>query len=542
MGVGVAKQNSGHVSETGELDVVVVGAGIAGIYAIHRFREQGLSVLGIEGAPDVGGVWYHNAYPGARVDVESVNYCYFFDEKLYRDWTWTERFAAQPEILSYLNHVADVYNVRPDITFNTWVTEALWDTVAGRYRITTDTGDVRWARFLVTATGQLSKTRPPNFPGLADFGGEVYETSRWPHHEVSYEGKRVGIIGTGSSGVQATTVVSRRAAQTVVFQRTPQYAIPANNRPAETYRSNRLKGKFGAVKDELYGSGAGILLPPVAGKAGDFTVEEQQMLLEQRWSYGGQSFLGLFADTGVDMDTNTMVADFVRTKIRDIVTDQEVADKLVPTHPIGVTRPCFDTGYYQSFNQDNVTLVDVREDPIARVTGAGIATRGTVHELDMIILALGFNSFTGALDGVNIRNEEGRTPSDNWTRGPRTYLGLMTTGFPNHFNITGPGSPTVLSNFFVANVFQIDFLGDLFAHMDERGYRRVEPTSEAQDEWTRHSAEIAEPLIRRVVDNYMTHKNDDGSRVFIPYAGGLNRYIDKCNQVAAQEYTGLAFK
>jgi cation diffusion facilitator CzcD-associated flavoprotein CzcO len=523
-------------------DVVVIGAGIAGIYGVHRFRQQGLSVHGFEGAPDVGGVWYHNGYPGARVDVESINYCYFFDRDLYAESFFEERFAAQPELLAYLNHVADRFDIRSAYDFETWVTGATWDPATDLWTVTTDTGTTVTTRFLITATGQLSKAREPDFPGASEFGGELYQTSHWPHEETSFAGKRVAVVGTGSTGIQTATEVSKVTDRTYVFQRTAHYAIPTENRPASPRRHDRLAAKFDEVRAELLRSGAGILLPPAAGRARDFTVEEQQLLLEQRWSYGGQSFLGLFTETGVDLEVNTIVADFVRDKILETVEDSEVAETLMPReYPIGVKRPCFHTGYYEIFNQDNVTLVDVKADPISRITATGIQTEHEHYEVDVIILALGFESFTGSLDAMQIRNEEGRTPTDNWTRGPQTYLGLMTTGFPNLFNITGPGSPSVLSNFFVANVQQMDFIGDLIAHVGEA--TRVEPTAEAQAAWTQHSADVAEPLLRRVVDNYMTHVNtDDGSKVFIPYAGGFGAYVARCDEVAANGFEGFAVR
>ena len=526
-------------------DVVVVGAGMGGIYAIHRFRSQGLSVLGIEGAPDVGGVWYHNAYPGARVDIESANYCYFFDPELYREWKWSERYAAQPEILAYLRHAADRFDVRPHIVFEQWVTGAQWDPEQNRYRVTTDAGLEVTAQFLVMTTGQLSKPRPLDFPGLRDFRGEWYRTSQWPHEPVELAGKRVGVIGTGSSGVQTITAVAKEAAHLHVFQRTPNYSVPAYNRPADQRKHERMAADVEGVYREILGTPGGLILPPSRGSFKDYTAEQSQQMLEERWAFGGQSLLSLFSDQGVDPQVNEVVAEFVRNKVRDIVKDPETAERLVPdSYPIGVRRLCIDTGYYETFNRDNVSLVDLREDPIDRIVPEGIRlASGAVVELDVVIFALGFEAFTGALDGANIRNEEGRQPSDNWTRGPRTFLGLTTTGFPNLFLVTGPASPSVLANMNVANVQHLDFVGDLIAHMRERGYERVEPTVEAQDEWTEHVASIAEPMLRRKIDNYMVHVNrDDGSRVFIPYPGGFGDYVRRCEAVTADGYAGFDFK
>lgn len=523
-------------------DVVVVGAGMGGIYGVHRFRQQGLSVLGLEAAPDVGGVWYHNAYPGARVDIESVNYCYLFDPELYQDWRWSERYAAQPEILCYLNHVADRYGVRPHFRFNTRMTTAQWDPAANRYVITTESGDTVNARFLVMATGQLSRPRKPPFAGLDDFTGEWVQTSQW--RDVAYEGKRVAVIGTGSSGVQTITAVAPVAAHTYVFQRTANYSIPAHNRPANQARYDRLAGKVKELWDELIHSPGGVVVPPVGGKARDYPSEQQQEMLEERWAYGGQSILGVFADQGIDPDVNKLVADFVRQKCRERINDPELAEKLMcDSYPIGVRRICIDTGYYEVFNQDNVTLVDIKEDPIERFTKTGVLLRTGAHiELDTIMFALGFDAFTGALDEAGVTNEHGKHPSDNWTRGPRTFLGLMTTGFPNCFIVTGPLSPSVLANMNLANVQHMDFVANLIEYMGQHGHTRVEPTEAAQNEWTEYAASIAAPLLRRAHDNYMVHVNhDDGSRFFIPFAGGVKTYIERCNEVAQNGYDGFDF-
>ncbi|MDV6212763.1 NAD(P)/FAD-dependent oxidoreductase [Rhodococcus erythropolis] len=526
-----------------EYDVIVVGAGMGGIYGIHRFRQQGLSVIGIEAASDVGGVWFHNAYPGARVDIESDNYCYFFDPELYQEWQWSERYAAQPEILRYLNHVADKYGVRDHIRFNTRVESAVWDAEANQYAVTAEGGDVLTSRFLVMATGQLSKARKPAFDGIDDFQGEWVQSSQW--RDVPLEGKRVGVIGTGSSGVQAITVIGGIAEQTYVFQRTANYSIPAQNRPADSNRFARLAAKVPDVWDEIIASPGGLILPPVMGKASDFPPEQRQAILEERWAFGGQSLLSVFSDQGVDPEVNEMVSEFVRQKSRKRIDDPVLAEKLMcTTYPIGVRRICIDTGYYERFNQDNVHLVDIREDPIERITQTGIQLRSGEHiDLDTIVFALGFNAFTGALDNARVTNERGRHPSDRWARGPRTFLGLTTCEFPNLFIITGPASPSVLSNMNLANVQHMDFVGDLIAYMDEHGYTRVEPTKEAEDAWTDHAYAVAEPLLRRAHDNYMVHVNqDDGTRVFIPYAGGVGQYVEKCKEVVANDYEGFSFK
>jgi cation diffusion facilitator CzcD-associated flavoprotein CzcO len=516
---------------------------MGGIYAVHRFAEQGLSVLGFEAAADVGGVWYHNRYPGARVDVEGFYYCYFFDPQLYQEWEWSERYPSQAEILGYLNHVADRYELRQHFRFNTWVTDAVWDPDRNRYTVTTDSGESYTARYLVMTTGQLSKPRKPAFDGLDDFDGEWVQTSVWPDRHVELAGKRVGVIGTGSSGVQAVSEIAKTAAELVVFQRTANYSVPARNGPMDRDKYRSHAAQVEETWQEVVGNAAGSVMPMWAGPIADFDDQERARLLEERWEYGGHTMNAVFSDQGTSMEANTVVADFVRSKIRQIVEDPAVAEKLLPVeYPIGSRRLCVDTGYYDTFNRDNVTLVDVKADPIQRITPDGIATRDRHHPLDVIVFALGFNAFTGALDNIRIRNEHGRHPTDNWKRGPHTYLGLMTVDFPNLFIVTGPGSPSVLANMIVANVQHIDFIAECFAHMADRGFTRVEPLESAQSEWTAHVAEVSNKLLRLNVENYMVHVNEDGSRVFMPYAGGMGVYARRCNEVIANGFEGFEFK
>ncbi|MDV6212802.1 NAD(P)/FAD-dependent oxidoreductase [Rhodococcus erythropolis] len=530
------------MSEQERVDVVVVGAGMGGMYAVQRLRGEGLDVVGIEGAPDVGGVWFHNAYPGARVDGESLNYCYFFDPELFRDWKWTEKFATQPELLSYLNHVADRHDLRRHFLFETWVVGATWSENEDRWVIKTDTGRTIWARFLVMATGNLSKARDPEFPGLADFEGEWVQASHWKPVEIA--GKRVAVVGTGSSGVQAASAIAKEAAELHVLQRTPLYSVPARNRPADPAQHERMSARVEGMWEELLATpGAITHLAPV-GKTFDFAGEQLEALLESRWLYGSTSILSLFTDTADDLKANEIVGSYVARKNAERVRDPETAAKLTAYNvPIGVRRLILEIDYFEIFNQDNVHLVDVREDPIVRLVPSGIElASGRVVELDTIVFALGFHAFTGSLDFANITNHLGERPSDRWARGPATYLGLMTSGFPNLFTIAGPGSPTLTSNVCVANAQHIDVVGDLLAYMGERGYTRVEASPAAQKEWTEHAAELAEPLLRRKYDNYMVHVNeDDGSRVYMPYAGGMDRFVAKCRDVVANDFEGFDF-
>lgn len=523
------------------VDAIVVGAGFGGLYGVHRLREQGLGVLGIEGASGVGGVWYHNAYPGARVDVESFDYCYYFSESLYREWKWSEKYATQPELLRYLNHVADRFDIRRHFVFDAWVTEAVWHPDEARYYVVTSTGLRATCRFLVMATGQLSAARTPEFEGLADFRGQWVQTSHWPREAVPLEGRRIGVIGTGSSGVQTIPVVAKVARHLVVFQRSPNFSIPAWNGPIEETLWTQVCADVRAERERLLQTRSCGHMEPAPFAARDFTPAEQRARLEAIWRKGGQHFQVVFSDQALDPASNQIVADFVRDKIRAVVTDPAVADKLCPTdHPIATRRLCVDTDYYATFNRDNVTLEDVRANPIRRFTPTGIELAdGTHHELDLVILALGFHAFTAPLVNAGIRNEKGEQPGHTWARGPRTLLGMTTEGFPNLFFPTGPGSPSVLANMTVQNEYCMDWIADCIAYLDQHGYATIEPTAEAVDAWTAHVAEVSEKLLRRQVNNYMTHVNADGSRVFIPYIGGMDRYVQQANAIAAHGYRGF---
>jgi cation diffusion facilitator CzcD-associated flavoprotein CzcO len=524
----------------------VVGAGIGGMYAVHQFRGQGLNVVGLESAGGFGGVWYHNRYPGARVDIQSLDYCYFFSPEVYRTWQWSERYASQPELLAYVNYVAELYDIKANYLFNTRMTGANWKSDARRWEIETEPGLRYAARFLVMATGNLSAARKPDFPGLDDFKGEWVQTSHWPHRPVQIEGRRIGVIGTGSSGVQTVPVVAETAAMVHVFQRSPNFAVPAQNRPLDQTHFARVRDRVAETRAELLNtrSGSSRRAGIVPRPAAECPRAEQLALLEAQWEYGGQGMNYVFSDQGTNEASNEIVANFVRDKIRQIVKDPTVAELLCPyDHPIGTRRLCQAIGYHEAFNRDNVQLVDIRSDPIECFTPTGIETRSNHYELDLVIFALGFQAFTGAINKANIRNEAGESPTDGWSSGPRTYLGLMTTGFPNFFMLTGPGSPSVLANMMVGNEQHVEWISDCLAYMQTSGYTRIEPSREAQDEWTRHVAEVSTPLLRRVVRNYMAYVNPfDQSQVFIPYAGGLDQYVRKAAESAKNGYPGVLFE
>ena len=525
-------------------DVIVVGAGLGGLYALHKFGRIGLAVLGLEQASGVGGVWFHNRYPGARVDVESLDYCYYFSPELYRDWRWTERYASQPELLAYLNHVADRFDLRRRILFETALARARWLPEAARYAVETSNGQKLSCRFLVMATGNLSAARAPDFRGLASFRGEWVQASHWPDRKVALAGRRIAVIGTGSSGVQAIPALAEQASHLTVFQRSPNFSVPARNLALDEAKFREAAADVPGRRRALLQTRAAISsnLGPALPFAA-YSAAEREDRLERQWALGGQGMNRVFADQGIDRHSNDAVADFVRAKIRQIVKNPETAERLCPyDHPIGSRRLCVDTDYYATYNRDNVTLVDIGKDPIQRITETGIQTASTHYEIDLIVFAIGFHAFRGALDQVEIRNEKGETPTAHWDRGPRTYLGLMTCGFKNFFFLTGPGSPSVLANMVLMNEEHVNFAAGLVAHMAAHGFATVEPEPAAQAAWTGTVAEAASKLLRLGVKNYMVHVNeDDGSRVFMPYVGGLDRYAEICRGVADGLYQGFAF-
>lgn len=533
-------------------DVVIVGAGFAGLYLLHRLRGIGLAARVYEMGQSVGGTWYWNRYPGARCDAESLAYSYSFSPDLEQDWEWTERYATQPEILRYAEHVADRFDLRRDIRFERRVTAARFDDAAGEWVVETDQGDRARARFCIMATGCLSVPQRPAIAGIDDFAGNLYQASRWPHEPVSFAGQRVGIIGTGSSGIQAIPVIAAEAGHLYVFQRTPNFSVPACNAPLDPawvaafkahYREHRALHRRGA------GSGFGDLEieprehGPAAETAAELSDADVHDILENYWNHGGARFIGAIGDTLMRRETNQLVADFVRAKIRATVRDPATADALCPTdHPIGTKRICVDTGYYETYNRDNVTLVDVARNPIERVTPTGVTTRDGHFELDTLVLATGFDAMTGALQRIDIRGAGGTRLHEAWAAGPRSYLGLMVCGFPNLFTITGPGSPSVLSNMLVSIEQHVDWIVDCLRYMDAHGWVRIEPEQQAQDTWVAHVNEVANATLFGEGGSWYLGANIPGKpRVFMPYAGGVGPYREICDRVVAAGYEGFRF-
>ena len=522
-------------------DALIVGAGFSGLYMLHRLRGQGLSVRLFEAGPSVGGTWYWNRYPGARVDIESQEYSYSFSPELDAEWVWSERYATQPELLVYLNHVADRFDLRRDIQLDTRVTAAAFDEATNRWRVSTDRGEVVSARWCVMATGCLSVANEPDFLGAETFAGRSWHTQKWPEGGVDFSGQRVGVIGTGSSAIQSIPEIAGEAAQVTVFQRTPNFSVPAHNGPVDPGVAADWAANRAARRAEARETGFGIRM--VEGRdqpAVEADPAERQAEFERRWRIGGFAMLGAYGDLLASDEANETAAEFVRSKIREIVADPAVAEKLSPrTFPIGSKRLCVDTGYYATFNRPNVSLVDLREEPIRAIEPAGIRTSARLYPLDAIVYATGFDAMTGALSRIDIRGRGGVSLKESWAAGPRTYLGLMIAGFPNLFIVTGPGSPSVLCNMAVAIEQHVEWISDCIAWMSQRQLGRIEATEQAQDAWVAHVNEVAEGTLFPKANSWYMGANVPGKpRVFMPYIGGFPVYRDKCAEVAANGYEG----
>ncbi len=523
------------------VDAVVVGAGFAGLYALHKLRSQGLTVRVFEAAPDVGGTWYFNRYPGARCDVESVDYCYSFSDELQQEWNWSEKYATQAEILRYINWVADKLDLRRDITFDTSVRSAVLDEVTLRWTVTTNTGTVLTARFCIMATGPLSAALTPQFDGLDTFDGAIYHTADWPHEGVDFTGKRVAVIGTGSSGIQSIPIIAQQAAQLYVFQRTPNYSVPAGNRPLTDDDIAAVKDDYDERRRLSWRSGGGsphIAHPKLTMEA---SAEERRAAFEKRWELGGVLFSKTFRDQMIDAEANDEARRFYEEKVRAVINDPEVADLLIPTdHPIGTKRICTDTNYFQTFNRPNVELVSVRTTPIQSVDPTGINTSEAHYDVDIIVLATGFDAMTGALAKMDIVGRAGEALADDWRGGPRTYLGLGVDGFPNLFLVSGPGAPAVLANMVLHAEAHVNWISDCIRYLNDHGYQAVEATSQAVDDWGAECTRRAEATLFTQANSWYMGANVPGKpRVFMLFIGGFGVYLDICAEVAEAGYKGF---
>ena len=524
-----------------QFDVIIVGAGIAGLYMLHRARGLGLSARVIEAGGGVGGTWYWNRYPGARCDTDTMEYSYSFDETLQQEWEWPERYPSQPEILEYLNHVADRFDLRRDIQFDTRVEAATYDEAAIEWRLLTDSGLELSARFLIMATGCLSEPNIPAIDGMHRFKGPLHHTSRFPHEGLDFAGKRVGVIGTGSSGVQVIPVIAEQAARLTVFQRSPQWSIPARNQPVDPAVVAAVKADYAGfralARSQPGGDLASMAINDVSATSVD--AEERQRVFEARWRLGGSSFYNSFNDIKRNPESNDLAADFVRAKIREIVKDPATAERLCPDYTFGCKRGVIDHGYFETFNRSNVRLVDVSAAPIEAITPAGIRTSAADYALDIIILATGFDAMTGALLKIDIRGRDGLTLREKWAAGPVNYLGLQVPGFPNLFTITGPGSPSVLSNMVVSIEQHVDWITDCIRYMAERKRKRIEATEAAQDAWVAHVNAVANDSLAVACNSWYLGANIPGKpRVFMPLPG-VPAYAEKCEAVVANGYEGF---
>ena len=529
-----------------EVDVVVVGAGFSGLYALHRLRRSGLSVICFEAGDGVGGTWYWNRYPGARVDIESVQYSYSFDDQLQQDWHWPELFSPQEDLEKYINHVADRFELRPMIRFGARVNRMQFDEGIRMWHVSTESGHRVTAKYVIAATGPLDATNIPQFPGLENFQGTLVHTSQWPREGVDYAGRRVGVIGTGSTGVQVVPEMAKDAGHLHVFQRTPVYTVPAHNQPLDSSYERDWKEHYAERRAMMRRHPNALVLPMQGhGSIFDYTPEQRLKILEEAWqARSGLLFFFLFNDVMRDIEANDVVAEWFRGKIRQIVGDQEVAEMLCPkTYPLGTKRLSIDSGYYETFNRENVTLVDVRSNPIVEVTPAGLRTTAEEYDLDVLVLATGFDAMTGSLTRMNVTGLGGVDLADKWADKPWNYLGLMVSGFPNLFMVHGPGGPGVVAQMVTQCEYQIDWFTDLIDHMESHALATVDTTHDIESEWCDELAEVANQTLFPRADSWYAGANIDGkARSFMIWVGGFDVFADRCDEVAANDYRGFVLK
>jgi cation diffusion facilitator CzcD-associated flavoprotein CzcO len=525
------------------VEVLVVGAGFAGLYQLYRLREDGFDVAGVEAGSSVGGTWYWNRYPGARCDVESMSYSYSWSPELGQEWEWSERYPAQPEICAYLDHVADRFDLRRMITFDNRVVAARFDEDTNRWRVETDAGVVFDARHIVMATGCLSIPKPPELAGVEAFEGELYMTSTWPDEPVDLAGKRVAVVGTGSSGIQTIPVVAQQAGQVTVFQRTPNFCLPAHNRGLTPDEILERKDTYAEWHQRAREAGFGVPAEDPYRSALSVTQGERETCYQGAWDHGDLvEMLGSYNDLLTDEAANETAAEFIRERIRETVSDPATAEKLSPrTFPFATKRPCLGTDYYETFNRDNVELVDLRATPIVEVTAKGLRTSEAEFEFDVLILATGFDAMTGALLAVDFVGRGGRRLSDWWADGPRSYMGLSVSGFPNLFTITGPGTPSVLTNVVVAVEHDVEWIANCLGYLRERGIESIEAEPAAEEAWVAHVDEMVDGTLYPRANSWWIGANVPGKpRRFMVYIGGLKMYRDKCAEIAAEGYTGFS--
>ncbi|WP_370417045.1 flavin-containing monooxygenase [Streptomyces sp. QH1-20] len=528
---------------TPQLDAVVVGAGFSGLYQLHRLRELGLRTRVFEACDDIGGTWYRNRYPGARCDVESTAYSFSFSPELDQEWEWSERYATQPELLRYLHHVADRFDLRKDVVLRTRVTRAVYDEDRHIWQVTTDTGETVTTRFVVLATGCMSAVKEPDIPGADTFAGQALHTADWPHEGVDLSGRRVAVIGTGCSGVQAIPLLAEQATALTVFQRTPVYALPALNRPLTAEETAAFKARYPEFRAAQRKSRGGTVFELPTQSALEVDEAERTAAYEAGWGSGLLSgLLRTYTDILADRAANETVAEFVRSKIRSIVTDPETAETLSPrTFPFGTKRPCLDTDYYATYNKPHVGVVDLTRTPIVEITPRGVRTSEREHAVDVIVFATGFDAMTGSQVAVDIVGKGGTTLREKWAAGPRNHLGLLSAGFPNLFTVIGPLSPSVLSNAVVSIEQHVEWITDCIAHLRRNGLTEIDATPHAEEDWCAHVADLASRTLYPDVASWYTGANVPGKpRVFLAYTGGADRYRAECDAAARDGYRGFA--
>ncbi|MBY0472330.1 NAD(P)/FAD-dependent oxidoreductase [bacterium] len=523
-------------------NVVVVGAGFSGIYSAYRLRKLGLSAVVLEAADGIGGTWYWNRYPGARCDIPSMEYSFQFSDELQQEWNWSERYATQPEILKYLEHVADKFDLRRDIQLNTRVESASYDEATSLWTIKTNQGQTLTAPYFILGTGSLSVPKDIDIPGANNFAGRIFRTSTWPKEEIDFTGRRVGVIGTGSSALQAIPIIAEKAKSLHVYQRTATYAVPANNYPLEEETLKKIKSDYAGLRERERQNYFAVDLPSPTQSALEVSPEERASRYEEKWQEGGFGFMFAYYDLVLSKEANDAASEFVRSKIRQIVKDPKVAEILSPKQPISCKRMCLDIGYYETFNRENVTLVDLQSTPILEVTEQGVRTTADHIQFDDLVLATGFDAMTGAIVKMDIRGREGVALKEKWGNGPSTYLGIATAGFPNLFMVNGPGSPSVLTNMVASIEHHIDWISDCIASAMKTGSATVEVTPAAESAWMDHSAMVTGATLFHSCNSWYLGANVPGkARVFMPYVGGYPAYLQKCSEVARNGYEGFSF-
>ena len=526
------------------VDVVVVGAGFGGMYAIYKYRTMGLSVQGFEAGGSVGGVWYWNRYPGARVDLQSIDYSYSFSSEIEQEWTWPEEFSAQPEVLEYMNFVADRLDLRSAFRFNTRVISAVWDATRSLWRVRTDQGDMIDATYCIMATGPLSIPKDPDVPGIERYKGRLLRAAKWPHEPVSFAGKRVGLIGTGSTGIQIVQEVGPKAGELFVYQRTPSFTMPMRNRKLDAEFVAEVKRNYAGIREVARNSPIGGTRPQSTRAFFSVTREQRRQLLEDGWKNGGLAVLGTFADLLINPEANEEVAEFIRGKISEVVKDPQTAEKLKPRgYPVFARRPCLDTGYYETYNLPNVHLKDCITDPILEITEKGIRTQSGEVELDMIILATGYDGLTGALLAFDVVGRNGQKVNDHWKNGARSYLGLMMEGFPNLFMTTGPNGPAALANIVRISEHDVDLIAGAITHMRKNGFATVETTKDAEEDWMNLVYTLAQRSLFSKAKTWYVGANVAGKPQGLSlFTGGFQKYRDLCAAAVQDGYRGFAFK